>query len=220
MLFRINYKNFLIHMIDYFTREELLNIHYLIIGSTKMPHQRLSIQVVRAPADMYPTVDILNDLFTYGNEALFRKEYYRELRQSRNTLFVNIIQPILKYNHNILLIGMEYEDIHTDVITEYLEKEFNLPCTDLNRLFLEGETDIFYIDKKDVQKKTKEILQEVLQEQFKSLESSAIGREKLIGRMSKREKIKKLEELGVKVQKSDYENLDELLVEVGAWTRD
>ena len=53
---------------------------------------------------------------------------------------------------------------------------------------------------------------------IKSMSTTRDGRLKLISRMSKKDKIEKLKELGIKVTSVDKNNLDELLID--GWVND
>ena len=211
ILFRINQKNYLLHMIDYFTADELSNMHYLIISAGVK--NRGLLENVAKNNYLYPTSETVADYVSYGDMDLLRKTYGGELKESENSLYGTIIEPILKYHHNIVLVCTESEDPYIDVLVEYLDKEFAMKTVDLNELFVVGETSILYLDRKLIHDNVVEITRSVAREQYRSMASSDDGRLNLIEMMSKSEKIKKLKELGVRVGNMGNKELTVLLTE-------
>lgn len=196
-------------MIDYFTREELSELQYLIISSP-IRNQGTAPNVVKCN-DLYPSSEEISNYAQLGDRKLFHKSYYRELKEMENILYVRIIEPILRHHHNIVLMCTEEEDLYIDVLCDFLKKEFNMQTVDLNRLFKEGETDIFFIDKASVKNKSVELKRNAVKEKIKTLEQTEDGRAKLLSMMSKEEKLDKLRELGIRVNESDKKDLTELL---------
>ena len=136
--------------------------------------------------------------------------YYRELHDTENIVYRMIVDPILSHQHNIILMASESEDLYIDVLCDFLNKEFGMKVIDLNMLFKTGETDLFIIDKKLVRNNSVELKRKVVRERIKSAEKTEAGRAKLLSLMSKDDKIKKLKELGIQVDK-DKDDLTELL---------
>lgn len=197
-------------MIDYFTQEELTNLQYLII-SASVRNQGTSPNVVKVN-DLFPSTNgVIIPYVELGDKKLMHKMYYKELKDMDNIIYSAIIDPILRHHHNIVLLCDENEDVYMDVVCDYLEKSFGMKVIDLNRLFKEGETDIFFIDKSEIKNKSVELKRSAVMSQIESLEKSASGREKLLGLMNKEDKLKKLKELGINVNKSDNKHLTELL---------
>ena len=209
MLFRINHESFIYHMIDYFTREELISLQYLIISASI--RNQGTIDNVSRVSDLYPSSDLLSDYIQLEDKKVLYKAFYKELKQIQNIVYASIIMPIIMHHHNIVLICNEREDIYIDVLCDFLKKEFNMSTVDLNRLFKEGETDIFSIDRDSVKNKSVELNRMVVRDKIRSYEQSEGGREKLLKMMSKEDKLKKLKELGIKVNESDKKDIDELL---------
>jgi hypothetical protein len=209
MLFRINHENFIYHMIDYFTREELVGLQYLII-SGPIRNQGTAENVARCN-DLYPTSEIVSDYVQLEDMKVLHKAYYKELKQTENIVYRAIIEPILRHHHNIVIVCKEREDMYIDVLCDFLKKEFNMQTIDLNRLFKEGETDIFFIDRDSVNNKSVELKRTVVRDKIRAMEQTEDGRAKLLSMMSKDDKLDKLKELGIKVNKSDKKDLDELL---------
>ena len=204
-------------MVDYFTAKELISLEYLII-SASIGNTGICTNVARSGGALYPTTDALSGYIESGGTDTdqLKRAYIDELKITKNILYDLIIKPILLYRHNIVLVCQEREDIYIDIMTEYLRKEFALPCIDLNRLFTTGETDIFYIDRKLVQNNTVELKREAVRNLRQRMESHPGGKIDMIyNHMNRDDKIKKLRELGVHVKKSDYDRLNDLLEE--AW---
>ena len=59
MIFRVNHENYIYHMIDYFTREELTKVSYLLI-SARIRNQGTLENVVKCN-DLYPSVEALSN---------------------------------------------------------------------------------------------------------------------------------------------------------------
>lgn len=207
-------------MIDYFTAEELSDLQYLIIsagirrGDDRhiLDARGILANVVKVN-DLYPTTELIADYGAYGDIQLFRKSYFHELHQTENIIYRSIIGPILHYHHNMVIICKEDEDYFIDVLVQYLNKEFAMKTIDLNELFINGETSIFYIDKKQVHDHCVQLTRTAAKEQYMSLSSTKDGREYLIDKMDKDTKIKKLKELGVTVGKIGNKEATQLLIE-------
>lgn len=205
-------------MIDYFTTNELLSLQYLVL-SAGIHNSGLVSNVVKIN-DLYPTTEIASGYIDYGDKDLFRKSYTEELKDTKNILYRTVLRPIVKFHHNIVLISKDgVEEFYLEVMADYLRKQFGMPTIDLNQLFTEGETDVFYIDRQTVHNNTVDIARDVVRMERRDLESTIDGRIKLIRDiMNKDEKLKKLKELGIRVKKSDRDDLDRLLME--AWLED
>ena len=196
-------------MIDYFTRDELMGLSYLIM-SGPIRNQGTAPNVAKCNY-LYPSSDIISDYVQLEDKKILYKTYYRELKKMNNDVYTLIIEPILMHRHNIVLVCTEREDMYIDILCDFLKKEFNIETIDLNRLFKEGETDIFFIDRDLVKNKSVELKRMAVKEKIKSLEQTEDGRAKLLSMMSKEDKLEKLQELGIKVNESDKKDLDELL---------
>jgi hypothetical protein len=196
-------------MIDYFTTDELVSLSYLII-SASIRNQGASPNVVKCN-DLYPSSEEISNYIQLEDKKLLHKGYYKELKEMQNTVYNAIIEPILRHHHNIILLYNETEDVYIDILCDFLKEEFNMDTIDLNKLFKEGETDIFFIDKHSVKNKCVDLNRAVVKEKITAMEQTEGGRAKLLSMMSKDEKLKKLQELGIKINKSDKKDLDELL---------
>jgi hypothetical protein len=206
MLMRINWKNYLVHMIDYFTRDELLNMYIYVISTGLRVRQ--SVSRCGFINQLYPTSETISEYANHGDLNLFNKTYLSEIKhgQSKHYLYRSVIEAILYHNHNIILMGLEYDDYIIDVIVHYLKSHFNLPCVDLNELFTKGETDLFYIDHSEVKSKSRELKKTTEGLWTASVSATASGRLDLIEtKMKKKEMITKLKELGVKLKPEDMD---------------
>lgn len=214
MLFRINYKNFLLHMIDYFTADELTSLQYAVISAGIAVNGSERENVVKLNM-LYPSSEITSRYLDDENEDILRKTYTSELKTCDHQIFIDIVQPIVTHYHNIVLINLEKEDVYTDVLVEYIKKEFGMSCIDLNELFTEGETELYFIDRKDIRDRNVKLARSIAKAQLEGYESNDQGRLHLIKNvMSDKDKIAKLKELGVKrLKRDDLDRLDELLIE-------
>lgn len=214
MLFRINYENFLVHMVDYFSAEELTSLNYLLV-SAGIGAQGRCANVAKDAGGLYPNSDDISEYLDTENIEIFRKKYYGFLKKNaKPSAYANIIQPILKHRHNIVLMCRKDEDFYMDILIEFLSKEFNLQSINLNELFEKGETDIYYLDKTAVHNRSVEVAREIVEESKQAYMSTDDGREKLVRHiMSDKQKRHELKKMGIDFGKKD--NLDELLL--AAW---
>ena len=89
---------------------------------------------------------------------------------------------------------------------------------DLNRLFSKGSVGPIYIDRDDIWDKAVDIRRAAGKDQIKALESTSGGRLKLLGMMKKKNKIKKIEELGIMITSYNEKDIDSILMD--AWVND
>ena len=223
MIFRIDIQHFLSHMIDYFTREELIHFQYAII-SAKIPNQGRCSNVVKVN-NLYPDVDTITAYADYKDRDIAEKMYFEMLKNDESEykskherswadyVFYNtFIQPLSKH-FDVVIVCDKEENIWVDFLCKYLKKTFSIEVIDLNVLFSKGEIGPIYIDRDEIFDKAADVKRSAAMRAKESLESSRDGRLKLIQMMTKNEKIKKLKELGIRVSPSDMKNLDSLLID-------
>lgn len=214
MLFRINKKNYLLHMIDYFPAEELLDMQYIIVTS-EIQNSGTMANVTKLSV-LGPSTDAMVEYIDRKDISVLRKMYFEELKETEDTIYLHILSPILKSHHDIILmygISSEEQEIFVDLLVEYINKEFNLECINLDELFTKGETDIFYIDRDEIlNSKNMKSLENLLKKQATmSREKTSDGKMELLNKMTRGEKLKKLKSLGISVGKND--KLDDLLID-------
>ena len=210
-------------MIDYFTKDELLNFHYQIISSAVRVPLRNNDTIdnkVYKNNELFPTKDIIPIYSENGDKKLLRKLYLEELRMPHieENMWRNIIEPVFRYHHNYLLIYSVSENVYMEILCEYLKKEFAMNCINLDELFTNGETEVFYLDRPAIKERTLKVKRLAGAAKRGRDEKFADGRRDLIKKFNKQEKIDKLKQLGISVSKLDENRLDELLLE--AWEGD
>lgn len=228
MIYRINYKNFLLHMIDHFDYDELLHMQYLII-SAKLANSARVKNVVKCN-DLYPDYDIMNDWYSNQNMDTFERAYLavlngEDIKDNSNNevtwidsiLWNYFLLPISKH-HDVIIICDEQEDFIIDVLCKFLKKRLSIEVINLNELFTKGSVGPVYIDRDKIWDKGVDIKRAALRDKARAMQSTEEGRAKLIGMMNKSEKIKALKKAGYTVKKSDEKDLDSMLME--AWNQE
>ena len=86
---------------------------------------------------------------------------------------------------------------------------------DLNKLFSEGRIGPIYIDRDEIWDKAVDIRRAAGEDQIRALASTSGGRLKLLGMMKKKDKIKKIKELGINITNYNKEDLDSILMDAG-----
>jgi len=224
MLYRIDYQNYLGYMIDYFTLKELISIQYLIV-SAKVKSTGTQSNVNHG-SELYPLPEMIDAFVNSGDPAVLYKMYKDRLTDTRNlpkgmvtdmatTVYQCIVNPVLRH-FDVCLICDKSENAYIDCIVKYVKETYKLDCIDLNQLFEKGKVGAIYIDRKEIHNKAVKFAKSAAIDQYKAYETSVEGRAYLLKIMSKRDKLKKLDELGITPGKHD--DLDKLLHE--AWVDD
>lgn len=222
MLYRITLEKFLTHMVDYFKLEEIAGIEYAIISS-KISNSGKCQNIVKLN-ELYPSYDIISEYAENNNMDTFKKMYVDYLRGNMkdklsdyeissvtSVIYRALIQPFENHN-DICLLCTEAENYYMDILCDFLKDEYSAEVIDLNILFTKGKIGPISIDRDDIHDKMVDIRRAALREYKRNLEATHDGRVKLISLMSKKEKLKKLKELGVSVSNKD-KDLDQLLIE-------
>lgn len=216
MIGRISIENFLLHFIDYFELEEIRLFYYIIL-SAKINNEKGNSKVGKL-WELYPSTDLILTLEENVTYERFKKEYYGELDEAKGNIYSSILAPILHHNHSFMLIYSEKEQIIADVFCEYLEDKFKLKCINFDKLFTDGETDVFYIDKDKIHDHSVEISRDAAKRKIQILETTRDGRQRLLSMMNKKDMKHKLKELGLNTNNLSDSDLIKLLDE--NWVND
>lgn len=211
MLLRINHKNFIIHMIDHFTREEILGMNYILV-SAGMKAKRRANNVWKS-LDLYPADETAKEHITYQNIDLFRKNYFRDLEDSEDAIYTELLKPIIEEHSTRVLICKEKEDDMMDVLCEYLEKKYGLQAVDLNKLFTEGKTPSVKFDREKLKRKIVDINRRVTKQGEAEAERSSGGRFRLLKTWDKKKKMKKLKSLGIRCNNLSEDEMTRILMD-------
>ncbi|MCM1233259.1 MAG: hypothetical protein NC489_24340 [Ruminococcus flavefaciens] len=132
--------------------------------------------------------------------------------------YKSIINPFLEH-FDIVIVCDRNENDYIDILCKLLKKKYFIEVIDLNELFSTGRVGEIYIDRKKIRDNAVDIRRNAVKQEHESLATSRDGRLKLVQSiMTKKEKIKKLNELGITVHKEDEDNLNRLLID--AWVDD
>ena len=224
MIYRIDMKHFLTHAIDHFTLEELTHFEYAIISSPISNGGRT--KNVAKVNELYPTADILIEYDEYKDAEMFERMYmdllkpkgFKEERKYMiRTVYHTFINPLL--NHvDVMIICDESENLYIDVLCKYLKNEFDIEVIDLNQLFTKGRVGPIYIDRDKIWDNAVDIRRAAGRDEIEAMESTPGGRLRLLEMMNRKDKIRKLDSLGISVTNADKHNLDKLLID--AWVED
>lgn len=222
MLYRIDIQHFLSHAIDYFTRNELAHCQYVII-SAKIANTATCENVVKRN-NIYPTNEIVETYAAYENKAVLEKMYMDLLKIEgpkdnwlANVIYSTFVNPVINHQ-DVVIVCDKVENDYIDVLCKYLRRDFALECIDLNKLFTEGKVDGIYLDRNKIWDKAVDIRRASGVEMNKALSSTRDGRLGLLAKMTKKDKVGKLKELGIEVTKRDMGDLDKILMD--AWVND
>lgn len=227
MLYRINYKNFLMYMIDYFTSDEIAGMKFIIL-SARIQNNAQSPNVIKVN-ELYPTQDMVIEHDHLQDIDILEKAYIDMLDSSDhmeagfineenfgNVALYKIIHPVI-HNEPVVLISSDegHEDDYVTCICRILKKKYSLDCIDLNKLFTEGHVDPYKINLDKIHDRTVEIARSIAKEKFRDKASTREGRIDLIARMNTKEKIKHLKRYDIKLSDSEMKDIDSILLE--AW---
>lgn len=214
-------------MIDYFTLEDLYHFQYAIV-SAAIPNQGMltasdgSNCVVAKISNLYPNSEIITAYAEHHDKKILEKMYIDQLDTSKTgndwvgrIILKGFVDPLL--NHfDVLIVCKEEENDYIDILCKFLRKKFGIDVIDLNILFKEGHVGPIYIDRKEIRDNIVDIRREAVKLERESMESTRDGRLKLIMNvMRKKDKIKKLNELGIRTKDESEEQLNRMLID--AW---
>lgn len=232
MLYRIDYKHFLLHMIDYFTYDELMHMQYLMI-STEIKNVGRASNVAKCN-DLYPPYELIADYYTNHNQDIFEKRYMNYLENAEDedhaarayvqevtwvdrVLWKFIMRP-LEGHHDVVLFCGDSENFIIDALVKFIKKKTGLEVIDLNEFFTKGKLGPIYIDWDEVWDKGVDIKRAARRDRNESLMSTSDGRQELLKIWTPKEKMAELKRLEYKISKSEKKDLDQILVE--AWEQE
>lgn len=210
MLYRINFEHFLSHMIDHFTRGEILSFYYIIIGAGVKNTNK--VENVLKPTWSYPNNSIIDHYWQTKDRERFIKDYLEELDLNKDSVHSYIVKPIIN-RRNVILVSKKAEDIITDGFVLYLKKTFKIDCIDLNELFSKGSVGEIQYDFDLIHKESQKVFDEEEKIWRKSQLETEAGRANLFLNMTDKEKIKKVKELGYNPSKLSSQDINQIINE-------
>lgn len=226
MIYRINLKNYLVHMIDYFPLKELTNFQYVILSSKIQNNGSLG--NVATIAGLYPPLEMVVSYYEHKDLKLFEKEYLNFLSPDeeekerlyegrsysvQNSICKTFLIP-LQNHFDILILYDKSENFILDVLCKFLKKNFKVEVANLNELFEKGEMGKIYLDRDEIKKCNNDIIKRCGKEMYYDRAQTHDGRKQIIETLSTKEKLKKLKHLGVRINESDKKNINNILLEV------
>lgn len=220
MIYRIDYEKFLIHMIDHFTRDEILHMQYAII-SAQIINSGHSNNTVKFN-DLYPDPEIVCTYAETHDKELMRKMYMNQLESKDDEMYLYQVEFLiykiflnpLELHQNICIICGKSENDFIDVLCEFLKKNFGIEVIDLNQLFTTGRVGSIYIDRDEIHDRCVTIRRAAEKTQKEALETTKEGRAELVHKhMKKKDKIRTLNKLGITPTSTKTEYLNELLTD-------
>lgn len=223
MIYMIDLQHFLVDMIDYFTNEELANMEYMIISNQLIKNQKKVLNVAK-PYQLYPTPEMISSYAQYKTLEVAEKlyeEYFTpddKTRWQDNIIYTHFISPLL--NHQDVVMVAHQDEFHFPMaIASYLRKHFDIEVINLNELFTKGRIGPIHIDRKEIRDRAVDVRIVAERIKQKTLESTEDGRAKLMSIMTKKEKIKKLKQLGIRLKGDETsKEINELLID--DWVKD
>lgn len=222
MLYRITQRNFIMYAIDYFTKEELLNMKYIIISAMVQNSGRSN--NVTKMNNLYPSVDMIEE-HSIGNNDNLEKQYSTLIFGEEEGIDINgtavsdiyvIVQLVLEGAPVMLVCGDKgEEDYFMDILCNIIEKRFSLETINLNKFFTEGHIDPYHINQNKIHNKLVPIRRMIIKAKFRDKSSSRDGKAELISKMTKKQKLKYLKRFGLDHIDPDDKSIDEILLE--AW---
>ena len=221
MLYRINYKHFLVYGIDYFSLEEITGIQYAVFSAKVANLGKL--RNVAKISGLYPTVDIVLAYSDTGDKEVMKKMYLdflegkdldnpEEWNPTMGMVYGAFVNPLLKH-YDVMIVCDESEDDYVDVLCEFLEKRFGVEAINLNQLFDTGHVGPLYIDRDQIRDRAVDIRRMAAKEQTKTYETSREGRMHLLGMMNKHEMKKRLEGLEFDTRGMTEQEMRDMLIE-------
>ena len=224
MIYRIDYKHFLMHMIDHYTLDELISFKYLII-SAGISNQNRASNVTKMNI-LYPTPETVMTYTEYHDKKIMEKMYLdtlhpdkskvgiKEYNEIVNRIYLTFINPLINH-HDILIICQESENDYIDVLCKHLKDEYLIEVIDLNQLFTTGKVGELYIDRDKIWDKAVDVRRAAGAERIRELSMTREGKIHLINQMNLKEKIRKLKKYGISTKGIDPKDINNILLE--AW---
>ena len=224
MIYRINLQNFLYKAIDYFTANNIKQCNYAII-SAKIANGSKSTNCVKVSL-LYPLPELVIAYNDFNDYEAFEKAYFDQLnskdneddrRSYSNCIYLTFVNPLL-HHQDVVIVCDKEEDVYIDALCSYLKKKFEIEVIDLNELFTKGRIGEIYIDLDVIHDKAVDIRRDAVTVEWHQLETTENGRQKLLNMMTDKEKISKLKDLGIKINKRDHSDIDKILMD--AWNEE
>lgn len=218
MVYRIDFPNFMVHMIDHFTREEIIHMEYAII-SASISNGGHSMNIGKCN-DLYPDPDVVATYAETHDKELMKRMYMDQLdpkdeisKCNMEVTIYRVFLNLLELHHDVCIICGRSENDFIDVLCEHLKNKFAVEVIDLNQLFTTGRVGSIYIDRDEIHDKCVDIRRYAELQHHQSLNSTREGRATLLTMMSKKQKLKKLDELGITPTSTKSSDLNELLID-------
>lgn len=219
MIYRISWRNYLVHMIDWFPVDELLAMWYIVVGEGVMQHGRES--NVKKPAALLPTVDIISYYAATGDAQCASGMYMSQLmkkptKEERMTeieqdVYLCFTDPLTKHI-NVCMVYSQEEVWIQDTLCRYLKEQHGIDVIDLDQLFSDGKIDGFYFDYEAIRERWKDTLKQMQEIEFITKSRTSDGRRELLSEMTFKKKLKLLKRLKIKFSsKITEEKATELL---------
>lgn len=226
MVYRVNWKNFLIHMIDWFSFQDLMEMNWLIM-SVPLGTNGTNSRIVKS-IQLYPGSEIVDLYVETQDYETAKKMYFDQLTKpdddddeitaslSEITVYQYVLAPMENFC-NVCIICMEDEDWIVDMFCDFIKERLFIDTIDLNRLFQKGNVHGFKLNRNKIRDKGVDLRRMSILVNRKNLEMTVEGRLGLMKKMTKKEKLKKLKKLGIKVHEKDEKKIDQLLMD--AWVQ-
>lgn len=219
MIYRISWRNYLVHMIDWFPLDELLAMWYIVIGEGVMQHGRES--NVKKPASLLPDTNIISYYAATGDAQCASGMYMSQLtrkptKEERMTdieqdIYLHFTDPLAKHI-NVCMVYSQEESWMQETLCRYLKERHDIDVIDLDKLFSDGKVDGFYFDYDAIVARWKNVLKTMQDIEFETKSRTADGRRELLGNMTFKKKLKLLKKLKIRFSsKITEEKATELL---------
>lgn len=222
MLYCIDYEHFMVDMIDFFTKEEILSFIYLNTSVIIPDHEsNYSVKLMY----MVPSSDSEYYISEKDDKKMADELYYQQLLNGVNTpyrgentrhMWYKYLLGPLRNHQNVMMMCLRREMHYMDVLCKFIKEEFGVETINLNKLFTEGRVGDLVIDFHEFKDRTKDLRDSWKEHNHQERMIAAQtydGRLNLMQDMSKKEKIKQLELIGVSYIPKDEDEIDALLME-------
>lgn len=231
MLYRIDLENYLLDLIDFFTRDEILSFHNIII-STRIAWSAGATGPTHRLNSLYPNVETQTYYLETKNFDTAEEMYFDMLESKDGKSDIRHIpeyafsmEPILQYlvrpilnNAPVLMLCMRDENWIVDMLSHYMKKKYNIDTIDLNQLFSKGSIGPISIDMDELRKMDRKNTGIVAKDTIYLKSLTEDGRREILHAMTEKDKIRKCKELGIKLKHDDLKKLDKILLE--GWVAD
>lgn len=220
MIYRIDFQTFLLHGIDYFTREELMDMKYMLVTLKLMNGGAVRDKVTKY-IDVVPN-NIVGEFDPNTEKEKFRRAYLSMLKE-RNyidetlsitaSIYKNILHPLVNHEDRMLMCD-QTENYMLDIFCEFLKDKFNVDVINLNKLLLEGDHDTVKYKYQHYKNLCHKIHKEVADQYSRDQCSTSKGRKKILKKWSSDQKARQLKMLGVNAKKYNKKDYDKILTDL------